>query len=238
MIRHPELPIFLLLVILVNFPLLGGSACWALMFEPQAVRVGEWWRVLTHPFVHVTWYHLLLDSSAFFVLYASLLEPALWRRLAYVAAAAGGSLLFSWLGPSSALGLCGLSGIAHGLMAVSALEMIAGSGAGSPERRVGLVSLGFLLAKAGFEALTGRMLFAFLDFGMLGHPIVVSHAGGILGALLMWILIRLPYAKALVFRPTAARSTRNVLASGAFTFGVEPAKTKPSWRVRFQNSNG
>jgi len=26
------------------------------MFLPAAVREGEWWRVFTHPFIHVTWF--------------------------------------------------------------------------------------------------------------------------------------------------------------------------------------
>jgi len=26
------------------------------MFLPAAVRDGEWWRVFTHPFIHVTWF--------------------------------------------------------------------------------------------------------------------------------------------------------------------------------------
>src|SRR4051812_26494304 len=71
-VRRPELLIFGALVILCNAPLLVG-ACWhSLIFRPDAVHHGEWWRLFTHPFVHVTWYHLLLDGIAFFTLYNSL----------------------------------------------------------------------------------------------------------------------------------------------------------------------
>jgi hypothetical protein len=137
------------------------------------------------------WYHLLLDGTAFLTLYSSLLDASILRRLLYVCAAAVGSLLLSWAAaPSVATnGLCGLSGIAHGLMAVSALEMVAGNPAGSAERRVGLISFILVISKSAFEALTGRMFFAFLDFGLLGDPVAVSHAGGIIGSLLAMLLL-------------------------------------------------
>ena len=31
----------------------------------QAVGGGQWWRLLTHPFVHVSAWHLLLDASIY-----------------------------------------------------------------------------------------------------------------------------------------------------------------------------
>jgi rhomboid family GlyGly-CTERM serine protease len=191
MLAHrPELLVFILIIALFNGPVLVGS-CWrSLIFHPAAVRSGEWWRFLTHPFVHVTWYHLLLDGTAFLTLYYSLLEPTLVRRFLYVAAAAAGSLLAAWASPASASGLCGLSGIAHGLMAVSALELVAGHSPNSAEGRVGLVTFMVVVGKAAFEALTGRMFFAFLAFGMLGDPVAVSHAGGIIGGLTALLVVR------------------------------------------------
>src|SRR5690348_16262975 len=74
-LRHrPEMLLFALAVCIANAPLLAGH-CWqALTFQPEAVRAGQWWRLLTHPFVHITWYHLLLDGVAFFILYHSLSE--------------------------------------------------------------------------------------------------------------------------------------------------------------------
>jgi rhomboid family GlyGly-CTERM serine protease len=187
--RRPELIVVFVLLLLLNAPVLIGS-CWhSLIFQPEAVGQGQWWRILTHPLVHVTWYHLLLDGSAFLILYQSLLETSILRRLAYVLAAAGGSLVAAWTSPAAGNGLCGLSGIAHGLMAVSALEITATQPPGSPERRVGLASFILVVAKAAFEALTGRMFFAFLDFGLLGSPVAVSHAGGIVGALIAFSIL-------------------------------------------------
>jgi rhomboid family GlyGly-CTERM serine protease len=189
---RPELLVFLLLLAVLNAPVLRGSSFQSLVFLPAPVRAGEWWRVLTHPFVHVTWYHLLLDGAAFLTLYHSLLDTSLGRRLLYLFTGAIGSLMLSWASAPAiaSIGLCGLSGIAHGLMAVSALEMVTAFPLHSTERRIGWTSFGLVVAKASFEALSGRMFFAFLDFGLLGSPIAVAHAGGIVGSLLAFLALR------------------------------------------------
>jgi len=183
--------LFGLLIAVFNAPLLAGSCWYAMMFHPEPVRQGQWWRLFTHPWVHLTWYHLLLDGSAFFILYHSLLEKNLLLRLAFVFAAAAGSLLSSWIGPDSTHGLCGLSGTAHGLMAISALELVSTQSPNSSGQRVALGAFGFVFAKAAYEAITGHMFFSFLDFGLLGNPISVAHAGGIIGALAIMLLSRL-----------------------------------------------
>jgi membrane associated rhomboid family serine protease len=191
-LRRPEMLVFLALTLWFSAPALTGSFSNSMIFQPEAVHHGEWWRLGAHPFVHVTWYHLLLDGAAFFLLYHSLLETGLVRRLAYVAAGGAGSLLFSWAAaPAIATsGLCGLSGIAHGLMAVSALEMVALHPRRTAEWRYGLFTLLMVVGKAAIEALSGRVLFGFLYFGLVGNPVAVSHAGGILGCLTMMLFFR------------------------------------------------
>ncbi len=163
-----------------------------MLFLPQAVEHGEWWRLFTHPFVHVTWYHLLLDGTAFLTLYYSLVEASVVRRLLYVLAAGAGSLLFSWTADPAIYtnGLCGLSGIAHGLMAISSLELIASQPPGSAEHRIGVVGFVLVVGKVALEAVTGRMFFTFLHFGLMGAPVAVSHAGGVLGGLIAVVLLR------------------------------------------------
>jgi rhomboid family GlyGly-CTERM serine protease len=189
--QRPELLLFLALLAVFNIPVLTGS-CWrAMMFQPGAVQSGEWWRLFTHPFIHVTWYHLLLDGTAFLALYHSLIEPSAVRRLLYVLAAGAGSLFLSWAtAPGmSTSSLCGLSGVAHGLMAVSALEWVAGQPPGSTERRIGQISFLLVVGKAAVEAFSGRMFFTFLHFGLMGDPVAVSHAGGIIGGLFAMLLL-------------------------------------------------
>ena len=69
-----DLLLFTALTLLLNLPLGRGSFSDALRFRPSAVGDGEWWRLLTHPFIHVSWYHLFLDGVAFFILYRGLEE--------------------------------------------------------------------------------------------------------------------------------------------------------------------
>src|SRR5207244_6494771 len=67
--QRPELVLFVVVVAVLNAPLLAGSCSNPLIFATAAVRAGEWWRLFTHPFVHVSCYHLIWDASAFFMLY-------------------------------------------------------------------------------------------------------------------------------------------------------------------------
>ena len=47
-----------------------------------------------------------------------------------------------------------------------------------------------VVMKSASEAFSGRMLFTFLDFGMVRDPVAVTHAGGALGGLLSWLMLR------------------------------------------------
>ena len=190
--HRPELLFFVALLVIFNAPILAGSCFHSMVFLPQAVQRGEWWRLLFHPFVHVTWYHLLLDGTAFLALYYSLIEASVVRRSMYVLGGGVGSVLVSWAAAPaiSSGGLCGLSGIAHGLMAVSALELVAVNAPGSPERRIGQVGFFLVVGKAALEALSGRMFFTFLHFGLMGALVAVSHAGGIIGSLLAMLVLK------------------------------------------------
>ena len=50
--RTTELLFFTLLLALANTPLLCGHVCERLLFVPERVAAGEWWRLLTASFVH------------------------------------------------------------------------------------------------------------------------------------------------------------------------------------------
>ncbi len=194
--QKPEFIFLVVLIAIFNVPVLFGTVWSSMVFQPEAVRSGEWWRLVTHPFVHLTWYHLLLDGIAFLSLYCSLVERRVFVRLGYVLATAAGSLAASWIASPGTLanGLCGLSGVAHGLMAISAIEML---GSDKTERRIGWICLVLVVGKGAFEAITGRMFFGFLDFGLLGSPVAVSHAGGIVGGLVVLLLFRIWKSKPL-----------------------------------------
>jgi rhomboid family GlyGly-CTERM serine protease len=187
-----ELIGFAVVIALLNLALLSGGVAGDLRFLPSAVREGEWWRVITHPFVHLSWYHLALDAAAFLLAYAELRRHQRIERIALVVAAGAGSLMVSWWGdPAVATqGLCGLSGIAHGLTAVLGIEMLRHE-RDRVSRLGGWLCFGAVVTKSAFEALTGQVVLASWHFGWLGTPIAVSHAGGVLGVLTMIVLLGL-----------------------------------------------
>jgi len=186
---HPEIWGFAIAIVLANITLLFGRVCEPLVFFPAKVLAGEWWRVMTFPFVHVSGYHLLLDAGAFLLLYHGLREPSSIKRIVLVIACAAGSLGISLISSPLINGLCGLSGIAHGLMAVSALELMQTQD--QTLRRAGAACLTIVILKCLYEGLSGHVLFNSLHFGSVGSPVAICHAGGILGGLLAYKFIGL-----------------------------------------------
>jgi rhomboid family GlyGly-CTERM serine protease len=181
---YPELYGFMALLIAANATLLLGRVCEPLIFYPDLTIGGDWWRALTFPFVHVSWYHLLLDAGAFLFLYHGLLESSMRRRLLYVAACAAGSLAASLAASPLTHGLCGLSGIAHGLLAIRALELMRTED--RTLRRASMICFWVVILKSILEAFIGHVLFGFLHFGPVGTPVATCHAGGILGGLIVF----------------------------------------------------
>ena len=189
------------IVMLVNLPLLAGRSIEPMIFLPAAVAQGEWWRVLTFPFAHVSLYHLALDAGAFLMLYHGMRDVGSPRRAAIAATAAAGSLAAAFLSTGfGERGLCGLSGPAHGLMAATGLELIR-SGADRGLRRVGWISLALVTGKSAVEAATGSVFLADLHFGNVGAPVALCHLGGVAGGALAWA------AGTLAGRGTASRNT-------------------------------
>lgn len=185
-----DLLVFAGMVFIINFPLLAGQFNASFVFFPSSVTAGEWWRVITYPFVHVSWYHLLLDAGAFFLLYTGLKEKHTPVKLIYVVTCGITplvcALIFSPM--LNMIGLCGLSGIAHGLMAVTGLEMILDG----KSTRTAHVTFWVVVVKSGIEAVTGKVFFAFMHLGLCGQPVALCHAGGVIGGLMVfWIIYRI-----------------------------------------------
>ena len=186
-----ELATFAVVLLVLNWTLFEGTSNTRLMFMLEATAQGAWWRLFTHPFIHVTWWHLLLDGAAFLLLYRDLQEqPWAQRILLCIGSAIGSLLVCLYADPLlSTRGLCGISGVAHGLMVISALNLMQQK----HDKflfRMGLCSFTLVTAKCLIEALTGKMFFTFLYFGMVGDPVAVTHAGGVLGAIITWLLCR------------------------------------------------
>jgi rhomboid family GlyGly-CTERM serine protease len=184
---HPDLVLILALIVFLNRHLVGIGTGLPAIFTPEGATSGEWWRLFNHPFVHVSWYHLTLDAGGFLLLYTGLAETRICTKAMLCAVCAATSLAAAMLfSPAlEAAGLCGLSGIAHGLMAFQGIEMM-----GDPrDRRVGLASLLIVSGKGFYELLTGRVLFDFLHFGMYGTPLAACHFGGVVGGVLAGVAV-------------------------------------------------
>jgi hypothetical protein len=182
--RWPDLWLLAAAIMAANLPLLGGvSPAAAYAFVPALVAQGEWWRVPAHVFAHISLYHLVLDAGAFLLLYCGLSGLGTIRRLAVAAAGAAGSTLLASLAPGfGQAGLCGLSGAAHGLMAVTGILTVRGA-ADAVERRAGWLTFGLVAAKAVYEAASGHVLFASWHLGNVGSPNPLCHLGGVFGSL-------------------------------------------------------
>jgi len=53
-----ELTAFVAIIVLLNLPLFKGACAAGMIFLPDRVAAGEWWRLFTYSSVHVSWYHL------------------------------------------------------------------------------------------------------------------------------------------------------------------------------------
>ena len=189
--KHKETILFAIIIALANIPLLAGGFAEQLIYLPDKVFVGQWWRLITHPFVHVSGYHLLMDASAFLMLYAQLKEGRFLRRMIYLLGIHTGitAAVTLSLASTQATGYCGLSGLAHGLMALWCIERIGTSNPDKTERRIAAgIGIG-LLAKSLFEVAAGHVFFGFLHFGSVGQPIVISHLAGVLSAAAMYAVL-------------------------------------------------
>jgi rhomboid family GlyGly-CTERM serine protease len=186
--HRTELTIFGILLLALNLPLWFGGAPWIMVYDAAAIGQGEWWRVFTHPLVHVSLYHLLLDGSAFLMLYGMLEEPRRTRRWAIVVAAGGGSLAAVSVSGLSAAGFCGLSGIAHGLMGVVCLDLLDRSD--RDQRFAGQLGLALVTGKSMIEGITGRVFLSSLHLGDVGMPLAVCHLGGLIGGVGMYLWLR------------------------------------------------
>lgn len=166
----------LAIILALNAPLLAGQVPLAFILQPGG---GAWWSWLTHPFVHVSWYHAALDAGAFLLLYAALPRRT---RAGTALASAAGSTGAALLAPGAlAQGFCGLSGAGHGLMVATALLLLRAPDAST--RKLGGAALVLVLGKCVLEAVSGTVLFAGWHLGDVGAPVAVCHLGGALGAL-------------------------------------------------------
>ena len=189
--KKVELTLFTLIITVINMPLFFSSCNIVIMtYSSDAVRSGEIWRLFTHPFAHNSIYHMLIDASAFIMLYYQLQTSSAIKRLLYVLVCG----LFSFTAINIQLiqlginSYCGLSGIAHGLMTILTLEILYHD---EKSQKTGIIILAILFSKCLYESISGQILFEQFHFGYVGIPVTSSHTGGMIGGIIGFYLMNL-----------------------------------------------
>ncbi|MFI4910372.1 MAG: rhombosortase [Sedimentisphaeraceae bacterium JB056] len=185
--KRKELYIYIVILTAANIGLMKGYFCWPLMFISEQVQAGQWWRIFTHPFLHSSFYHLFLDGAAFFILYSQIQQKSIRKKTLYVIGCGLGSLTAATIAMPflDSVGYCGLSGIDHGLMVISGLEMLKNKSL----RSIGIAMLIIIVIKCILETISGNFVFDFLHNGMIGSPVAAAHLGGAIAAVLTYWLI-------------------------------------------------
>ena len=163
--------------------LLAGGPHWtaALRYDRAALREGEWWRLISAHWVHLSVRHLLLDSAGLvllWTLYARELRPWDWLPVLVGATATIDAGLW-WAQPQIEW-YVGLSGLLHGAWSAGAAAVALRHG------RWGWLMLAILALKLLLEQRAGASLVA--EF-----PVVtMAHVYGALGGLGAFAALALP----------------------------------------------
>jgi len=184
-----------------NSGLWSGDKNETFTFYPGQVLDGEWWRLFTCVWVHVSNYHLILDGAAFLILFFSLRSTFGLRLLQVQACSIGSVLAAWWLAPEiQTLGLCGLSGVAHGLMVLLGFEMLLTAQSKST-KLLGCSLVVGTFAKCLLELGIGPGVFEWHQ-GNVGTPIPECHLGGAVAGLFCGFTLREPSEESKEIRNT------------------------------------
>ena len=177
----PECILLAFLLVACNLHLVtGGPVVTAL--QPRTMGLSQSWTLVAHLFTHVSWYHLLIDISALVALYP-LLAGRSGSRLTILGWCAVGSVLGTLADPTAwRLGMTGMSGVDHGLLAaVGVQELVREWRTRHCLSIFGVVTVAVVVGKCMWEAATGSVVFGGLHMGAIGTPVVLSHLGGVIG---------------------------------------------------------
>lgn len=161
---------------------LGGAAARHLLrYERDALASGEWWRLVTAHFTHLSLEHAILNALGLALLWMLLARdysPRAW--LLIVTSSIAAIDLGLWLGDSTVLWYVGSSGALHGVLAAGTLAHLR-----RREPDGWLLAL-LLVGKLAYEQWVGPLPF------MRGATVVVdAHLYGALGGLIAAIALGL-----------------------------------------------
>ncbi len=171
----------MLLLLLTEF--LGDSGRAWLSFDRNAIADGQWWRFLTGNFVHLGWYHWLLNELGLLVLVLLCPEVLPWRvwvrRLLCLSL---GMTLGLYLFVPDLRNYVGLSGVIHGLFVLGLMPQVL------KRDLIALGCLAYLLGKIGWELVAGAPVSDEAAIG--GRVAVEAHLFGVLAAFVYGAIFR------------------------------------------------
>lgn len=174
--RAVWLPPLVLMALILLLALGGQGVREALRYARPEVEAGQWWRLVTCSFVHLGWWHLLLNEIGVLVLVLLCPEPLPWtiwvRRILFLAVGMGLGLHF--LVPATSW-YVGFSGVAHGLFLLGLVRPVI--------REKDLIAAGciaYLVGKIAWELHSGAPVSDEQAIG--GKVLVESHLYGTLSA--------------------------------------------------------
>lgn len=175
-------PLALMLMLLAT-ELLGDAGRQWLRYERAGIAAGQWWRLITGCFVHLGWYHWLLNEIGLVVLVLlcpERLSPWIWLRRV-VLLALGMSLGLYFFTPELR-SYVGMSGVIHGLFVLGLMPQVL------KKDLIAMGCLAYLLGKLAFELVYGAPV---SDAAAIGGSVVLeSHLFGALSAFVYGLVFR------------------------------------------------
>ncbi|MDG3087553.1 rhombosortase [Vibrio hannami] len=148
------------------------------IWNSQLIVSGEWWRIVSGNFTHTNIYHLILNTSALWII-AYLFKPkakSLNILLLAISAFVGMCLLMS-----DTLIYAGLSGVLHGIFAYYAMKETVGG-----RKTSALLVLG-VIAKVGYEQVFGA---SESTAQLIGARVAIeAHLAGCISGIVIFCLV-------------------------------------------------
>ncbi len=166
----------LLIALILALETLGDGGRSVLAYDrTQILHNAQWWRVLTASFVHLGWYHCVLNALGLVVLVLlcpQALSIWIWARRVAVLAVVMSLCLFAFVPGLD--NYVGMSGVIHGLFVLGLMPQVL------KRDLIAFGCLSYLVGKIGYELIAGGPV---SDEAALGGRVVVeSHLFGTLAA--------------------------------------------------------
>ena len=182
-LRHCWMGLGIIAVVSLLLELLGDGGRLALAYNRDALEAGEFWRLLTGHFVHLSLTHALLNLAGLALVVWIVGHAFSWSQWLFVTFV---SIViidvgFWFLNPELAW-YVGISGFLNGILAAGLVIGVAGREPGS------IVLAVVVLAKLTWEQTVGPLPGSESTSG--GDVVVIAHiygaAGGLLAAAILW----------------------------------------------------